>query len=259
MTEEGLKQPELTDEEQTAGFELLRDPKLFDRVITDTEALGYVGEELNKLLIYIAASSRKLADPISVMVVSQSASGKSYLIDTIKKLIPAEDVVSLTSLSEQALNYLPEGGLLNKFLVMGEAVHSEVVEHQVREMLSAGELSRLVTIKDQKTGKMVSRSVRTKTVVSAVMSSTKLDMNHENLSRFFVVNADESAEQTRRIHEAQRQKYSLERYRQKEEAVPGILKVHQAAQRLLTRRIIVNPFADYLSFPDNLMRSPSRP
>ena len=255
VTEEGLKQPELTDEEQTAGFELLRDPKLFDRVITDTEALGYVGEELNKLLIYIAASSRKLADPISVMVVSQSASGKSYLIDTIKKLIPPEDVVSLTSLSEQALNYLPEGGLLNKFLVMGEAVHSEVVEHQVREMLSAGELSRLVTVKDQKTGKMVSRSVRTKTVVSAVMSSTKLDMNHENLSRFFVVNADESAEQTRRIHEAQRRKYSLERYRQKEVAVPGILKVHQAAQRLLTRRIIVNPFADYLAFPDNLMRS----
>jgi hypothetical protein len=246
---------EFTDAEREAGLELLHDPKLFERVITDTEALGYVGEELNKLLIYIAASSRKLADPISVMVVSQSASGKSYLIDTIKKLIPPTDVVSLTSLSEQALNYLPEGGLLHKFLVMGEAVHSEVVEHQVREMLSAGELSRLVTVKDQKSGKMVSRTVRTKTVVSAVMSSTRLDMNHENLSRFFVVNSDESSEQTKRIHEEQRRKYSLERYRQKEELVPGIIKTHQAAQSILTHRIIVNPFSDYLAFPDNLMRS----
>jgi len=249
------KTTEFSDVEQEAGLELLRDPKLFERVITDTEALGYVGEELNKLLIYIAASSRKLSDPISVMVVSQSASGKSYLIDTVKKLIPPEEVVSLTSLSEQALNYLPEGGLLNKFLVMGEAVHSEVVEHQVREMLSAGELSRLVTVKDQKSGKMVSRTVRTKTVVSAVMSSTRLDMNHENLSRFFVVNADESAEQTRRIHEEQRRKYSLERYRQKEELVPEIIKTHQAAQSMLSHRIIVNPFADYLAFPDSLMRS----
>ncbi len=245
----------LTDEERALGLEFLTDKNLFERLIEDTEALGYVGEELNKLLIYIAASSRKLSGPISVMVVSQSASGKSYLIDTIKKLIPDEDVVSLTSLSDQALNYLPAGGLENKFLVMGEAVHSEVVEHQVREMLSAGELSRLVTVKDEKTGKMISRTVRTKAVVSAVMSSTRLDINHENLSRFFVVNTDESPDQTRRIHQAQRQKYSLARYRQKEEQVPRIIVTHQAAQRLLSQKIIVNPFAEVLTFPDNLMRS----
>jgi len=247
--------PPLTEEEKELGMELLTSNQLFDRIVKDTEVLGYVGEEVNKLLIYIAASSRKLFDPISVMVVSQSASGKSYLIDTVKKLIPEDEVVSLTSLSDQALNYLPEGGLLNKFLVMGEAVHSEIVEHQVREMLSAGELSRLVTTKDEKTGKMVSKTVRTKAVVSAVMSSTSIDINHENLSRFFVVNTDESAEQTRRIHEAQRRKYSLDRYQEKETKVPELIKAHRAAQRLLERRVIVNPFAQELTFPDTLMRS----
>ena len=64
----------LSEAEREEGLKLLRDPKLFERIVSDTEALGYVGEELNKLLIYIAASSRKLSDPISVMVVSQSAS-----------------------------------------------------------------------------------------------------------------------------------------------------------------------------------------
>jgi hypothetical protein len=87
---------------------------------------------VNKRLLYIAASSRKLSDPISVIVLSESASGKSYLVDTIRKLIPAEDVLAMTSLSEQALNYLPEDGLMHKFLVMGEAVHGDIVEHQLR-------------------------------------------------------------------------------------------------------------------------------
>ena len=110
---------ELTEEERELGMEFLTSPLLFERIVNDTEELGYVGERINKMLIYLAASSRKLDDPISVIVVSQSAAGKSYLIDTVKKLIPIEDVVSMTSLSDQALNYLPEDGLIHKFLVMG--------------------------------------------------------------------------------------------------------------------------------------------
>ena len=71
------------------------------------DALGYVGEELNKQLVYIAASSRKLEDPISILILSASASGKSFLVDTVRKLIPPEDVIAVTSLSDQALNYTP--------------------------------------------------------------------------------------------------------------------------------------------------------
>jgi DNA primase len=189
----------LTDEEIQLGMDLLSSPDLFDRISQDTETLGYVGEDVNKRLLYIAASSRKLDDPISVIVLSESASGKSYLVDTIRKLIPAEDVLAMTSLSEQALNYLPEDGLMHKFLVMGEAVHGDIVEHQLREMLSAKELSRLVTTKDEKTGALTSRMVRKEVIVSAIMSSTNYDINAENASRSFVINTDESAEQTRSI------------------------------------------------------------
>lgn len=51
-------------------------------------------------------------------------------------------------------------------MVMGEAVHSNIIDHQKREMLSSKELSRLVTTKDEKTGKMVSKTVRKDVVVS---------------------------------------------------------------------------------------------
>ncbi|GAB1483427.1 hypothetical protein MASR2M78_22430 [Treponema sp.] len=242
----------LSQGEKEAGLELLRDGTLFERIVDDLSALGYVGEDLNKQLLYLCASSRKLDDPISVLILSQSASGKSFLVDTVKRLMPEEEVVSVTSLSDQALNYIED--LSHKFLVLGEAVHGEVVEHQIREMLSGKELSRLVTVKDVETGKMQSRVVKKPVIVASVMSGTNHGINPENSSRCFVINADESREQTTRIHERQRQKYSLERLKAGRETEGRILARHRAAQRLLTKRNIVNEFAPLLDFPVNLMR-----
>ena len=245
----------MSAEEEQLGLALLSSPDLFSRIVGDMEALGYVGEEVNKKLIYLAASSRKLDDPLSVIILSESAAGKSYLVDTVKKLLPPEDVLSLTSLSDQALNYLEADELKHKFLVMGEAVHGEVVEHQLREMLSSKELARLVTLKDEQTGEMVSKLIRKEVIVSCVMSSTDYELNAENLSRSFVINTDESVEQTRRIHSQQRKKYSLSRYEEKTHNIPQLIRAHQAAQRLLKKRVIVNPYAESLKFPDQLLRS----
>jgi len=247
------KQQELTEEEVKLGMEFLTSPDLFDQVVKDMEVLGYVGEELNKKLVYLAASSRVLDDPLSLLILSQSASGKSLLVDTVKKLIPPDEALSITSLSDQALNYIPS--LMHKFLILGEAVHNEVIEHQIREMLSGKELSRLVTLKDPKTGELASTLVRTPAVVSCVMSTTRQNINPENASRFFLVNADETREQTKKIHEAQRRKYTLSRYAEKENTVPGIIRKHHAAQRLLKNVLVVNEFAALLDFPDMLMRT----
>ncbi len=255
LTGKEEKEEELTEEERQIGLSFLRSPDLFAQIVKDLETLGYVGENLNKQLLYICASSRKLDDPISILIISQSASGKSMLVDTVRMLMPESDVIAITSLSDQALNYIPDGGLMHKFLILGEAVHSEVIEHQIREMLSGKELTRLVTTKDDKTGQLISKQVKTKVIVASVMSTTNYRINPENASRFFLINADESREQTRKIHEAQRNKYSLERYYEKKERIPEIIKKHKSAQRLLRNIIIVNPFAKYLDFPDATMRT----
>lgn len=253
MTRPKSETAELTEEERELGRSLLCSPALFEDILSDMDSLGYVGEELNKLLLYIAASSRKLDDPISVLILSESASGKSMLIDTVVKLMPEEDVVSATSLSEQALNYIED--LTHKFVTLGEIVHSDAVDHQIREMLSGKELSRLVTVKDEKTGKMSAKLVKTPAVVSLVMSGTGYDINPENASRCFLVNTDESREQTRRIHNRQREKYTLERHREKKETVPQIINKHKCAQRMLRKIAVMNPLARHLDFPDLLMRA----
>jgi hypothetical protein len=248
----GKKEVVVSDEDRALGLGLLRDPRLFERIVDDLSKLGYVGEDLNKLLLYLCASSRILPDPMSVMIMSQSASGKSYLVELVRRLMPPEVVVALTSLSEQALNYIEN--LEHVFLILGEAVHGEVVEHQIREILSGKELSRLVTVKDPETGKMASRLVRRPVIVSSVMSTTNYAVNPENASRCFVIHTDESRMQTARIHERQRQKYSLERLRSRDAEVAQIVRTHWAAQRLLKSYAIVNDFAPLLGFPTSLMR-----
>jgi hypothetical protein len=248
----GRQEVVMSDAQRQAGLELLQDPALFDRIDADLSALGYVGESLNKQLMYLCASSRKLDDPISVLILSQSASGKSFLVECVRKLMPPEEVVAVTSLSDQALNYIDD--LTHKFLVLGEAVHGEVVEHQIREMLSGKELSRLVTIKDAETGKMKSAVMRTPVIVASVMSGTSHDINPENASRAFLINTDESREQTKAIHESQRYKYSLDRLAGGGHEVASIINAHQAAQRLLRKVAIVNDFAPLLDFPTHLMR-----
>ena len=248
------KEVPLTPEERELGLSFLKSPDMFTQIVEDMDVLGYVGEDLNKQLMYIAATSRKLDDPVSVMVISESASGKSLLIDTVARLIPPDEVISVTSLSEQALNYMEE--MNHKFVSLGEIVHSETIEHQIREMLSKKELSRLVTTKEGQTGRMVTKRVKIPAAVSLAMSGTRYNMNPENTSRCFVVNTDESREQTRRIQQQQRKKkYSLERDHEKKYLVPGIIAKHHAAQKLLWPVTIVNPFGGYLDFPDTLMRT----
>jgi DNA primase len=195
----------------------------------------------------------------------RSGVGDHHVAVGIREVVPGqygqktdadqEEVVSVTSLSEQALNYMTDGALVHKFLVFGEAVHSETIEHQIREMLSDQELARLVTTKDEKTGEMTSKLVRTPVKVAAVMTTTSHRINPENLSRFFVINTDESAEQTRRIQQQQNRKYTIERYTEKTDTIPIIIARHRAAQRLLQKIMVVNPFWEHLRFPDTLMRA----
>src|SRR5208337_3471460 len=67
--------PTMTDAEREAALALLRDPHLTDRIVADLDAVGVVGEATNKLLAYLATVSRKLPDPLAVLVQSSSAAG----------------------------------------------------------------------------------------------------------------------------------------------------------------------------------------
>jgi len=55
-----------------------------------------------------------------VLVQSSSAGGKSTLVEAATALVPPEDLVSLSSITSQALYYLGTTGLRHKVLFVAE-------------------------------------------------------------------------------------------------------------------------------------------
>jgi DNA primase len=249
LSVQSTKPEELTPEEKALGLTLLKNSNLFDEIAADMTTLGYVGEEVNKKLVYLVAVSRILPKPLSVYIQAGSGSGKSYLLETLRKLLPTECVKALTSFSDQSLNYLTDEDFHDKVFMVGEAIHNDIVEAQVRQMQSENELSRLVTLKDPKTGELQSREIRHRVRISFMMSSTALHLNPENASRCLVLHVDESADQTARVLEKQRERRTFEGYAAEEHLTPVIVKKHIAAQRLLEKIPVFNPFAPFLDFP----------
>ena len=84
---------------------LLRDPKLLDRIVADFDV---VGETTNKLVGYLAAVSRKLDQPLAIIIQSSSAAGKTSLMEAILSFVPPEDQVKYSAMTGQSLFYMGE-------------------------------------------------------------------------------------------------------------------------------------------------------
>ncbi len=61
----------MTEQEKFQAEEFLKSPDLIEEIIADFKTCGYVGEESNVLLGYLAAISRKLSFPLAILIVSR--------------------------------------------------------------------------------------------------------------------------------------------------------------------------------------------
>ena len=95
--------PATTDEERVAALEFLRDPCLLDRIVADFQV---VGENTNKLMGYLAAVSRKLDQPLAIIIQSSSAAGKTALMEAVLSFVPPEDQVKYSAMTGQSLFYM---------------------------------------------------------------------------------------------------------------------------------------------------------
>jgi DNA primase len=245
--------PAMPADEQAEALALLKDPHLLDRLLTDFERCGVVGEESNKLIGYLAATSRKLDAPLAVMVQSSSAAGKSSLMEAVLAFMPAEDKAQYSAMTGQSLFYMGAMDLKHKILALAEEAGAARASYALKLLQSEGTLSIASTGKDPETGKLVTQEYRVEGPVMIFSTSTAIDHDEELLNRCLTLGVDESREQTRAILTLQRQKRTLEGLfakRQKER----LLKLHQNAQRLLKSIAVRNPYADALTFPDERTR-----
>jgi DNA primase catalytic core len=243
----------LSDEDRKAALAFLRSPDLLARIGQDVEAFGYVGEETNKLVAYLAATSRKLDDPLGVVIQSSSAAGKSSLMDAVLAFMPEEEKVKYSALTGQALFYMQGQSLKHTILAIVEDAGAEKASYALKLLISEKELSIASAGKDPETGKQVTEVYHVEGPAAVFYATTRPEIDPELQNRCLVLSISEERGQTRAIHERQRRAQTLEGMKEKK-ARHHMLTVHHNAQRLLRPLAVVNPYAPSLTFLDDKTR-----
>ena len=242
----------VTEEQRKEAERYGRRADLLDAIGQDIEKGGFIGERANGLTTYLTMTSRKMDDPLALLILSASGAGKSALQDAALAFCPPEDLVKVTSLTERALFYKDENSLRHKVLALEEAAGAEDAFYALRNLISQKILAIESTIKDPVTGRHTTMENRVYGPTAVLLTTTRPDVDPETRSRFLITTIDESREQTRRILEAQRRGRTLEGFRQKLQR-KAIHERHYAFQRLLKPLAVFNPFGALLSFSDERM------
>lgn len=245
--------PEMTETERQAALALLKSPDLPGRIQADLDACGLIGEDTNKLVGYLAATSRRLDKPLGVVIQSSSAAGKSSLMDAVLAFVPDEEKVKYSAMTGQSLFYMGETNLKHKALAIVEEEGASRASYALKLLQSEGELTIASTGKDPTTGNLVTVPYRVEGPVALLFTTTARDLDEELMNRCLVLAVDEGRAQTRAIHQVQRDRRTLDGLLAKRQKA-ALIALHQNAQRLLRRLDVLNPYARFLTFPDQTTR-----
>jgi len=242
--------PKLTEAEETAALELLKDESLLDRILADYDTCGLVGEETNKLICYLACVSRKLSQPLAVLIQSSSAAGKTTLMDAALAFVPPEEQVKYSAMTGQSLYYMGQTNLKHKILAIAEEEGVTQASYALKLLQSEGKLTIASAEKDGDSGRQQTQEYQVEGPVMMFLTTTAENPDPELANRCVTLRVNERSEQTAAIHQRQRDAYTLDACADCE----AIRTLHQNAQRLLEPLPVIIPWADQLTFRSDQTR-----
>ena len=138
----------LTPEEIKAAKLYLSSPNLMERTGQDIGKAGVIGEETNRLLMYLIFTSRKRETPLHIISLGASGIGKTHLQEKVGQLIPDEDKLEITTLSENAFYYFGQRQLQHKLILIEDMDGAEGVLYPLRELQSKRKINKTVVHKN---------------------------------------------------------------------------------------------------------------
>ncbi len=211
---------------------------------------GVIGEEINRLLMYIIFTSRKREQPLHVVSLGSSGTGKTHLQEKVGELIPEEERVSITTLSENAFYYFGKQELKNKLILIEDLDGAENALYPLRELQTKKRIVKTIASKNSK-GETQTKYLVVEGPVCVAGCTTKEYIYEDNANRSFLIYLDESQEQDEKIMQYQRQISSgeINFYEQKE-----VQEFLQNTQRILKPITIRNPYANKLNLPQSVFK-----
>lgn len=245
---------EMPDELRLKMEGILKSRDLLRWIVDGIEAVGVAGEHLLALTVYLTGTSRLLEHPLAVIVQGPSSSGKSYVIERVARLFPAEAVLMATDITPNALYYMPSGELEHRFVVAGERSRhhndeSAQATKALREMISSGQLVKILTVSDPEGPRSV--TVQQQGPIAYAESTTAPEVFEEDANRCLILQPDERPEQTRRILAASGRHLAGQNSAGLREQ---LCREFHALQRLLESLPVVIPFSENLA-----LQFPSEP
>jgi DNA primase catalytic core len=241
---------ELTTAARTAAVNELKKPKLLQRTSQLIQQCGIVGEVTNCLIAYLIYTKRKQEIPLHVMFLGSSGSGKTYLQERISELIPEEDKLEITQITENALYYFKQEELKNKLLLIEDLDGAMTVFYPLRELQTKRRISKTVTLKDSK-GNLKTITLTVEGPVCVSGCTTKEKIYEDNANRCILLYTDQTRDQDKRINEYQTKLSAGEINRERESQYKELFK---NMQRVLRPINIINPYAKYIELPEQVFK-----
>ncbi|WP_294291070.1 CHC2 zinc finger domain-containing protein [uncultured Chryseobacterium sp.] len=213
------------------------------------EKAGIIGEENSRLLLFLITISYLNKSPLHGIVQGSSGSGKTHIISRIADMMPQEDVLRFTRITESSLYNWGEFDLFGKIIIIEDLDGlKEDALYALREFISNQVLRSSVTIKDKKGNNKSSHKI-VKGQFSSLSATTKGETYEDNMSRSFLLAVDESREQTQRIIRYQNCVAAGAINKDEQHKAIGFI---QKIVRNLKHYEVINPYATKLNLPEKV-------
>ena len=240
----------LTNEQKTTALNYLKAPKLLKRTNEDIGKAGIIGEEINRLLMYIAFTSRLREQPLHIISLGASGTGKTYLQEKISELIPEQDIIEITVLSDNAFYYFNQTELQHKLILIEDMEGAENVLLPLRELMSKKRISKRVVVKNSK-GNMSTIPLLVEGPICVAGTTTKEKVYEDNANRSLLIYRDNSKQHQEKIMDYQRALSARQINSQGENQVKELFKDMQS---LLKPIAVKNPYAQQLKIPQEVFK-----
>ncbi len=245
-----IKKKQLTEAEREEAENFLKSENLIEQTAELIGKSGVVGEEKNRLLLFLVFTSRKMQRPLHAISFGSSGTGKSHLQEKVGELMPEEEKIEITSLSENAFYYFGQLELKHKLILIEDLDGAENVLYPLRELQSKRSITKTVTVKGSN-GQTKTETLRVEGPVSVAGCTTQESVYEDNANRSFLLYIDESKEQDEKVMEYQRAQSAGQIDQKAEHDTKTLLK---NCQRILQPVAVKNPFAQLLKLPESVFK-----
>ncbi len=242
----------LSPPERNTAREFLSQPALIKRTNECIGKTGVVGEMVNRMILWLVFTSRLREKPLHVICLGASGTGKTYLQESIARLMPEDHKYQITAMSDNSVYYFEEDELVQKLVLIEDldGANEEKVLLALRELMTKEWVIKAIVIKDNK-GKMKTIRLKVRGPICLAGTTTRERLYEDNANRSLLLYLDQSKEQKQKIMDYQRKVSAnkIDRHGQQD-----MIRFLQNIQLTLQPIHIVNPFAEMLHIPAEVFK-----